>query len=48
MSTDRCRLDVTDSFICRELRERLRIEDIIPVVLQNRLIWYGRVFRMTG
>ena len=28
-----------------ELRERLRLDDIISIVQQNRLRWYGHVLR---
>jgi len=32
-------------YICKELRERLGIDDIILILQQNRLRWYGHVLR---
>jgi len=34
-----------DRLPCRELRERLRVDDIALVLRQNRLRWYGHVLR---
>ena len=33
----------SDKFSCKELRERLGIDDIALVLQQNRLHWYGHV-----
>ena len=30
---------------CEELRERLHVDDIVLVLQQNRLRWYGHVLR---
>jgi len=38
-------ITVTDRFTCRELRERLGIDDIITVVQRHRLRWHGHVLR---
>ena len=40
-----CGLKLKDRFPSRELRERLGIDDIALVLLQNRLRWYGHVLR---
>jgi len=36
---------VEDKFPSKELRERLGIGDVILVLQQNRLRWYGHVLR---
>jgi len=36
---------VPDRFTCSELKERLGIDDIIAMVQQHRLQWYGHVLR---
>ena len=33
------------SCLCKELKERLGIDDIALVLQQNRLRWYGHVLR---
>jgi len=40
-----CEVKVKDKVRSTELRERLGIDDIIMVLQQNRLRWYGRVLR---
>ena len=40
-----CGVKVTDSFTCNELRERLGIGDLITMVQQNWLRWFGHVSR---
>jgi len=40
-----CGVKLKDRFPSRELRERLRIDDIMLVLQQNRLRWYGHVLR---
>jgi len=40
-----CNVNVKDKVIRKELRERLGIDDIILVLQQNRLRWYGHVLR---
>jgi len=40
-----CNVKVKDSFPSKELRERLRIDDIILILQQNRLQWYGHVLQ---
>ena len=35
----------SDKFSCKELRERLGIDNIALVLQQNRLHWYGHVLR---
>jgi len=40
-----CDVKVKDKVRSKELRERLRIDDIIMVLQQNRLQWYGHVLR---
>ena len=40
-----CDVKVKDRVQSKELRERLRIDDIILVLQQNRLQWYGHVLR---
>ena len=37
--------EVKDRVPSKELRERLRIDDIILILKQNRLRWYGHVPR---
>jgi len=39
-----CDVKVKDRVPNKELRERLGIDDIISVLPQNRLRWYGHVF----
>ena len=41
----RCNVKVKDKVPSKELRERLGIDDIILVLQQNRLRWYGHVLR---
>jgi len=41
----RCNVKVKDSVPSKELRERLGIDDIILILQQNRLQWYGHVLR---
>ena len=38
-----CGVKLKDRFPSRELRERLRIDDIMLVLQQNRLRWYGHM-----
>ena len=40
-----CDVKVKDKVPSKELRERLGIDDIILVLQQNRLRWYGHVLR---
>ena len=40
-----CNVKVKDRVPTKELRERLGIDDIILILLQNRLRWYGHVLR---
>jgi len=40
-----CNVKVKDKVPRKELRERLGIDDIIFVLQQNRLRWYGHVLR---
>ena len=40
-----CDVNVKDKVPSKELRERLGIDDIILVLQQNRLRWYGHVLR---
>jgi len=40
-----CNVKVKDRVPSKELRERLRIDDIILILQQNRLRWYGHVLR---
>ena len=40
-----CGVKITDKFSCSELRERLEMDDIITVIQQHRLRWYGHLFR---
>jgi len=40
-----CDVKVKDGVPSKELRERLEIDDIISVLQQNRLRWYGHVLR---
>ena len=40
-----CNAEVKDKSSNKELRERLGIDDIILVLQQNRLRWYGRVLQ---
>jgi len=42
---DGCVVKVKDRVPSKELRERLRIDDIILVLQQNRLRWYGHVLQ---
>ena len=37
--------NVKDRVPCKELTERLGIDDIILILQQNRLQWYGHVLR---
>jgi len=38
-----CNVKVKDRVLSKELRERLGIDDIILMLWQNRLRWYGHV-----
>ena len=38
-----CNVKVKDRVPSKELRERLGIDDIILILQQNRLQWYGHV-----
>jgi len=40
-----CGVGLEDRLRSRELRERLRVDDIALVLRQNRLRWYGHVLR---
>jgi len=40
-----CGLKLQDRVPSKELRERLGLDDIISVLQQNRLRWYGHVLR---
>jgi len=40
-----CGVKLKGRFPSKELRERLGIDDIALVLLQNRLRWYGHVLR---
>ena len=40
-----CNVMVKDTFPSKELRGRLGIDDIILMLQQNRLRWYGHVLR---
>jgi len=40
-----CDVNVKDRVPSKELRERLGIDDIILILQQNRLPWYGHVLR---
>jgi len=40
-----CNVKVKDRVPSKELRERLGIDDIILILPQNRLRWYGHVLR---
>jgi len=40
-----CNVKVKDRVPSKELRERLGIDDIILIIQQNRLRWYGHVLR---
>jgi len=40
-----CGIKLKDRIPSKELRERLGIDDIALVLLQNRLCWYGHVLR---
>ena len=40
-----CNVKVKDRVLSKELRERLGIDDIILILQQNRLRWYGHVLR---
>jgi len=40
-----CNVKVRDRVPSKELRERLGIDDIILILQQNRLRWYGHVLR---
>ena len=41
----RCGVKLKDRLPSKELRERLRVDDIALVLQQNRLRWYGHVLR---
>jgi len=38
-------IKITDKFSCSELTERLGIDDIITVIQQHKLRWYGHLLR---
>jgi len=40
-----CNVKVKDKVPSKELRERLQIDDMILILQQNRLRWYGHVLR---
>ena len=40
-----CNVKVKDGVTSKELREGLGIDDIILIIQQNRLQWYGHVLR---
>jgi len=40
-----CNVKVKDRVPSKELRERLGIDDIILILQQNRLRWYGHLLR---
>jgi len=40
-----CNVKVKDRVPSKELRERLRIDDIILILQQNRFQWYGHVLQ---
>jgi len=40
-----CNVKVKDRAPSKELRERLEIDDIILILQQNRLRWYGHMLR---
>jgi len=40
-----CGIKVEDRFPSKELRERTGIDDIISLLQQNRLRWYGHVLQ---
>jgi len=40
-----CDVKIKDRFPGEEMRERLGIDDIIMVLQQNRLQWYGHVLQ---
>jgi len=40
-----CNVNVKDRVPSKELRERLGIDDIILILQQNRLQWYGHVLQ---
>jgi len=40
-----CDIKIKDRVPSKELRERLRIDDIISVMQQHKLRWYGHVLR---
>ena len=40
-----CNVEVKDRVPSKELRERLGLDDIILILQQNRLRWYGHVLR---
>jgi len=40
-----CNVKVKDRVLSKELRERLGIDDIILILQQNRLQWYGHMLQ---
>ena len=40
-----CSVKLKDRLPCKELRERLGVDDIALILQQNRLHWYGHVMR---
>ena len=45
MARQMCNVKIKDRVPSKELKERLGIDDIILILLQNRLRWYGHVLR---
>jgi len=43
-----CLVKVKDRVPSKELRERLGIDDVILVLQQNKLQWYGHVLQKEG
>jgi len=43
-----CGVKLQDTVPSNEVRGRLELDDIILVLLQNRLRWYGHVLRKEG
>jgi len=40
-----CDIEVKDRIPTKELRDRLGLDDIISLLLENRLQWYGHVLQ---
>ena len=43
-----CGMKLQDRIPSKGLRERLRLDDIVSVLQQNRLQWHGHVLRKEG